>query len=337
MMAWRHRIEATVTRAWYEGAWWLWLFWPLSLLTALAVGWRRYRIKPAPLSVPVVVVGGITVGGTGKTPVLMALAEALQKQGHKVGIISRGYGGTVGKGPYRVMPDSSAALVGDEPLLMAQRSDWPVVVGQDRYAAAELLIDRHKPSLILSDDGLQHLQLPRAFEIIVLDASRLTGNGRLLPMGPLREPAARLDTVDWVLMRNGEQEETGFRYQLEHFEHASSARTLGVEGIALQWQGLRVAAVTGLGQPEQFFSALGSLGLNAAPYAFPDHHALTAHDLEKITADVIVVTEKDAVKLMGVQEDRIWVLVISATMPGALLRRLDTQFNQEEATLCSIS
>lgn len=337
MMALRHRIEATVTRAWYEGAGWLWFFWPLSLLTSWVVRWRRYRITPMPLPVPVVVVGGITVGGTGKTPVLMALAEALQIQGHKVGIVSRGYGGSVGKGPLIVMPDSSATLVGDEPLLMAQRTNLPVVVGQDRYAAAQLLIEAFKPSLILSDDGLQHRKLPRDFEIIVLDATRLVGNGRLLPMGPLREPATRLDTVDWILMRNGEKEETGFHYQLEHFEHAMSAKTLGAQDIALQWQGLHVAAATGLGQPEQFFSALGSLGLNVAPHAFPDHHGMTAHELEKITADVIVVTEKDAVKLSGVEDDRIWVLVISATTPNALLRRLDAQFHQKEATPCSTS
>ncbi|MDG1066558.1 MAG: tetraacyldisaccharide 4'-kinase [Luminiphilus sp.] len=337
MMVWRQRIERCVNRGWYEGAGWLWLVWPLSLMTGLVVRWRRYRINPASLPVPVVVVGGITVGGTGKTPVLIALAEALEVQGHKVGIVSRGYGGTVGVGPYTVQRSSPAALVGDEPLLIAQRANVPVVVGKNRYAAAQRLIETYAPTIILSDDGLQHLKLPRNFEIVVLDGARKLGNGRLLPMGPLREPANRLDSVDWVLMRNGEHEETGFHYHFERFEHAQSARTLAVEGIAKQWQGLRVAAVTGLGQPDQFFSALNSLGLAVSTHGFPDHYTLTETDLATITADIIVVTEKDTVKLLEVSDKRLWTLVISTKIPKALLRQLGAQFNQAEAAPCSTS
>ena len=335
MMVWRQRLERCLTRGWYEGAGWLWLAWPLSLITGLVVRWRRYRVNPASLPVPVVVVGGITVGGTGKTPVLIALAEALEVQGHKVGIISRGYGGTVGEGPCIVQRSSPAALVGDEPLLIAQRANVPVVVGKNRYAAATALIEAFAPTIILSDDGLQHLTLPRSFEIVVLDGDRRFGNGHLLPMGPLREPAARLDSVDWVLMRNGENEESAFHYQLEGFEHRHSAKVLAAEGVAKQWQGLRVAAVTGLGQPDQFFSALNSLGLTVQSHAFPDHHSLTEVDLATIAADVIVVTEKDAVKLCGINDERIWILVISTKVPKALLRRLGEQFNQAEAVPCS--
>ena len=336
MMAWRQRIESFVTRAWYEGAGWLWLVWPFSLITALVVRWRRYWVSPLSLPVPVVVVGGITVGGTGKTPVLIALAEALERQGQRVGIISRGYGGTVGNGPYTVQRSSAAALVGDEPLLIAQRVNVPVVVGQDRYAAAQRLIAECQPTVILSDDGLQHLKLPRDFEIVVLDVSRGLGNGRLLPMGPLREPAQRLDAVDWVLMRNGVDEETGFSYQLQRFEHVLSEKTLATQGIADHWQGLHVAAVTGLGQPDQFFAALGSLSLNVSSHAFPDHHFLTEKDLATIDADVIVVTEKDAVKLSGFSDDRIWKLVITTDIPNALLHRLHEKLNQRETAPCSI-
>ena len=337
MTALRQRIESVVTRAWYEGALWLWLLWPLSLITGWVVRWRRYRITPAPLPVPVVVVGGITVGGTGKTPVLLALAKAFEQQGHRVGIVSRGYGGVVGKGPCEVQPTSSAAVVGDEPLLLAQRGNIPVVVGQDRYAAAQRLLETHAPTLILSDDGLQHLKLPRDFEIVVLDESRGLGNGRLLPMGPLREPSERLDSVDWILMRNGRSKDTGFHYRLEHFKHLCSAAPLAIEGIAEQWQGQRVAAVTGLGQPDQFFSVLNSLNLTVRPHTFPDHYALTEQDLAAIKADIIVVTEKDAVKLTGTTDDRIWVLVISAELPEALLHRLGTQFKQAEMAPCSTS
>lgn len=337
MTAVRQHIESVLTRAWYKGAPWLWLLWPLSVVTGWVVRWRRYRITPGSLPVPVVVVGGITVGGTGKTPVLLALAKAFEQQGHRVGVVSRGYGGVVGKGPCEVQPTSSAAVVGDEPLLLAQRGNIPVVVGQDRYAAAQRLFQTYAPTLILSDDGLQHRKLPRDFEIVVLDESRGLGNGRLLPMGPLREPSERLDSVDWILMRNGRSEETGFHYRLEHFKHLCSAQPLAIEGIAEQWQGQRVAAVTGLGQPDQFFSALDSLGLNASPRALPDHYVLTGQDLAAIKADIIVVTEKDAVKLTDTTDDRIWVLAISAELPEALLHRLGTQFKQAEMVPCSTS
>ena len=337
MTAVRQHIESIVTRAWYGSSPWLWLLWPLSLITGWVVRWRRYKIKPTSLPVPVVIVGSITVGGTGKTPVLLALAKAFEQQGHRVGIISRGYGGVVGKGPCEVQPTSSAALVGDEPLLMAQRGNFPVVVGQDRYAAAQRLLEVYDPTLILSDDGLQHLRLPRDFEIVVLDESRGLGNGHLLPMGPLREPPERLDSVDWVLIRNGRRKDTGFHYRLEHFKHLCSEKPVAIEGIAEQWQAQRVAAVTGLGQPDQFFSALNSLGLNLNAHALPDHYALTEQDLAAITADIIVVTEKDAVKLSGTTDDRIWVLVISAELPDALLHRLGKQFNQAEMVPCSTS
>jgi len=316
------RLEQGVTRAWYGGAWWLWLLWPLSLAVSWVVARRRRRFlnaPPATLVKPVVVVGGITVGGSGKTPVILALIRALRAKGKTVGVVSRGYGSTGSDGPLFVTGDLSAALAGDEPLLIARNTGVPVVVDSDRRRAVEALLAQHPVDMVLSDDGLQHYSMPRSFEVVVLDAERGLGNGRLLPMGPLREPRSRLKTVDWVLERNGEKPDTRFLYEVSGLRHHNTGARLGAAEAVIAWAGKAIAAMTALGQPEQFFSQLDSLGFTPTTRALRDHQMIGSKDLASLNAEVVIITDKDAVKLPYDSDERIWVLEINATIPVPLV------------------
>lgn len=322
-------LELAISKAWYRGAFWLWLLWPLSLLTRLVVAWRRWRWQqwpPAPALVPVVVVGGLTVGGSGKTPVLLALVSALMNEGLRVGIVSRGYGSQAARGPARCVTDSDTPeTVGDEPMLMHRRAGVPVCVGRDRAQAVTTLLEQHELDVVLSDDGLQHYPMARSFEITVLDGDRGLGNRQLLPMGPLREPVSRLDSVDWRLVRNGSDDSSTFSYQTLGFhplQPTVADEGLSVEAARERWAPLRVAAVTGIGQPEQFFKQLEALGINCSPWPFPDHYAFNGDELQQIDADIIIVTEKDAVKLRSSHDPRIWQCRIHAELPSALVDAL---------------
>ena len=336
MSGWRQRLEAIILTAWYEGSPWLWCLWPLSILVR-GVAWRRRAglTRALPLRAPVIIVGGVTVGGTGKTPVVIALVESLRARGFTIGVVSRGYSSSVGEGPLRVEARSTASAVGDEPLLIALRTQVPVVVGRNRWQAAKRLLDTTDVNVVISDDGLQHYALPRDFEIAVLDAHRGLGNGRVLPMGPLREPPERLSTVDWVLERNGTDPDTGFHYQQHHLLHWQTRRVMEFSPAKAEWQTMQLAAVTALGQPEQFFAGLASLELDFERYSFPDHHPLSKQDLDAIAADIIIITEKDAVKIDAFDDPRIWVLVISAKLPEALIEFLAQGLNDEGESRCT--
>lgn len=329
MTDWRRRLEASVTRAWYQGAAWLWLMWPLSLLFGVVSALRRRRLKRlAPsLPVPVIVVGGITVGGTGKTPVIIALVKALGERGLSVGVVSRGYGAMTGDDIEWVDEQSSPSRVGDEPVVIARSCHCPVVVGRNRLLAVRNLIECCDLDVVLSDDGLQHYALPRDFEIVVLDAQRRLGNRRLLPMGPLREGPWRLDTVDWILERNGHQAERAFQYVPESLYQLSTGTTLAVHDALAGWAaGKQITAVTGLGQPEQFFTTLEQVGFAIRCVSFPDHYSLTDADISAIQADIIIMTEKDAVKIVASTDPRIWVLTISTDLPDGLVDTLVERF-----------
>lgn len=256
--------------------------------------WRRTRLSAMAqrLPVPVVVVGNITVGGSGKTPVVIALVEALRAAGFRPGIISRGYGGSL-RGVHEVPLDGEASVSGDEPVLMKIRTNAPVVVGRDRVAAARLLCERHAVDVIVSDDGLQHYRLARDVEIVVVDGRRRFGNGRLLPAGPLREPESRLDLAD-IMLVNGKRgpDELGFDLDLgdAHALDGSSSRPLA------SFAGMTVHAVAGIGHPPRFFDALRDRGLDVIEHAFPDHHAFAQSDLAFSDGNPVLMTEKDAVK-----------------------------------------
>jgi tetraacyldisaccharide 4'-kinase len=315
--------------------------WPVSLLFGAAVAFRRalYRggvLRSVRLPVPVVVVGNITVGGSGKTPLVAALARALARRGFSPGIVSRGYGRDRDDGaPILVAPDDDPARVGDEPLLLA-RDGYPVVVARNRVDAGRALLARHPAcDVILADDGLQHYRLARSVEIAVVDATRALGNGSLLPAGPLREPASRLDEVDAVValivaesgapaVRPG-----AFKMTLVagNFRRVDDPR---ITAPASSFVGGSVHAVAGIGNPVRFFGELDAMGITATRHPFPDHHRFVAADVAIKGAHAILMTEKDAVKCERFADERCWCLPVEARVDGALVALIEGKLRGSE-------
>jgi tetraacyldisaccharide 4'-kinase len=275
---------------------------------------------------PVVVIGNLTVGGSGKTPATIALAHALAARGAVPGIVSRGYGGAA-RAAKLVRVDDDPALVGDEALVLAA-SGFTVVVGRDRVAAARTLIAAHpRCTVIVCDDGLQHYALARAVEIVVIDATRGFGNGYLLPAGPLREPAERQHQVDAVLRLGADGPVTadGRESVVVHrpldFRRVSDDTVRADAESASGWKGLRVTAIAGIANPHRFFALLRSLGIDGETQSFPDHHAFVAADLP-VDADIVVMTQKDAVKCRGFADARCYYLPIEAQLDPRLVDRV---------------
>lgn len=330
---------------WLEKQWYsqrrpspaLWLLLPLHFLFITLSGLRRlaYRrgwLASVRLNVPVLVVGNLVVGGTGKTPLVLWLVEQLQQHGWHPGIISRGYGRRSLE-VQAVRPDSAVTAVGDEPLLMARQSRVPLWVGRDRVLAGQALLAAHSDvDVLIADDGMQHYRLARDIEIALFD-ERGDGNGWRLPIGPLREPLTRLDDVFGVVF-NGEVEarlavaarsETwamrlvpGDFYALHDPAQRCNAATL---------RGRCLHAVAGIGNPERFFRTLAALGLEFVAHPLPDHHVFTAADLDYGSQAVILMTEKDAVKCGELEAQEVWVLPVEAHLPTALLNPLLEKLN----------
>jgi tetraacyldisaccharide 4'-kinase len=295
------------------------LLFPVSLVFRLLAATRRFLYRSGILAsvklpVPVVIVGNISVGGTGKTPLTLWLAQQLLDNGWHPGIVSRGYTRTKvrKKTPCAVSLDDSADLVGDEPLLMAQRALCPVWIGRDRPAVAFALLQAHPEcDIILSDDGLQHYRLQRDAEIIVVDGSRRFGNRMLLPAGPLREPVSRLKSADAVVVNGGEAKDGEFPMRLEGTRF-SNLLNPGSIVTASDFAGQKLYAIAGIGHPKRFFSHLERLGLDVQQHAFPDHHHYTPTDIAFKDADAILMTEKDAVKCAIFATEKCWVLRVDA-------------------------
>ncbi|MEA3292182.1 MAG: tetraacyldisaccharide 4'-kinase [Pseudomonadota bacterium] len=285
---------------------------PLSLLYRGVVGlraalYRRGLLKSAALSVPVVVVGNLTVGGAGKTPLVLALTDLLREAGNKPGIITRGYKGSSSTWPRIVNKDTTAAEVGDEALLLARRSGCPVVAGPDRAADGRLLLREFDCDLILSDDGFQHFALERDLDIVVIDGARRFGNGFCLPAGPLREPIKGLRRAD-LRVANGAAQ-TGEYWMRLRLDRAVRLDDASVSMPLERFRGRSVHAVAGIGHPDRFFLQLEEKGIEIIPHPFPDHHAFTASDLRFDDSLPVLMTEKDAVKCENlVVEDRYWVV-----------------------------
>jgi tetraacyldisaccharide 4'-kinase len=321
----RGRLEAALTAAWYAGHPALLPLWPLGALWALVASARRAAyasalLRSTRLGVPVVVVGNLTVGGTGKTPLTIWLARHLLARGRRIGIVSRGHGGRAADWPQRVHPDSDADLVGDEAVLLARRTGCPMAVGPDRVAAAEALLAAEPLDLLLCDDGLQHYALARDVEIAVVDGLRRFGNGRCLPAGPLREPLGRLASVDLVVC-HGVPRRGEFGMQLEP---VALMPLLGGEARApATLRGQRVHCVTGIGHPERFFASVRALGARVVAHAFPDHHRFRPADLDFGDDAPIVMTEKDAVKCERFGDRRCWYLAVEAVPAPVFAQRLD--------------
>jgi tetraacyldisaccharide 4'-kinase len=301
--------------------------WPLAAITWVVSSRRRSRFlsSGSESALPTIVVGGVTVGGTGKTPVLAAVVEHLQACGLRPGIVSLGYGRD-SVDTLRALSDSSlASEVGDEALMLFRRLQVPTVVAANRAEAVDYLATNTDCNIVISDDGLQHYAMPRSFEICVLDHGRGLGNGLLLPAGPLRESASRLNSVDQLLYRNGDDAKTSFSYRYEGFRSLSSGETLSVNEAVSLWGDKTIIAATGLGQPEQFFDSVRGLGLSIDTHTVADHERLPIERLSS-RADVVIITEKDAVKLLEPMVANVWVLPVSAELPATLLGKLSQRF-----------
>ncbi|MCB1678469.1 MAG: tetraacyldisaccharide 4'-kinase [Halioglobus sp.] len=321
-----HREPGGLVAAWYRGARWLWLLRPLEGLYRSIV-WLRRRLYASGLltsyraPVPVVVVGNITVGGTGKSPIVIALVEALQARDIRVGVVSRGYGarpaGGAGSFPHVLNERTTAADCGDEALQLYRRTGCPCAVAPSRPAAVRALLQASPLDIVLSDDGLQHYALARDMEIAVVDAERGIGNGFCLPAGPLREPASRLRSVDQVLYRGSDDPHHGVFYRPQCLVNLRTAERRPVQPLAVAAQ---VHAVAGIGQPGQFFAALRRAGFRIEPHVFPDHHDYGAADFAQLQDRPILMTEKDAVKCVDLAGPNAWYLRIEARLPAALPR-----------------
>lgn len=323
-------MERALTRLWYHGGFAAVLLQPLAWLYGAIVGARRRLYKHGWLVAkrvgrPVVVVGNLTVGGTGKTPLVTWLAEKLAERGVSVGILSRGYGSSA-SAPRVVEVSSGWREVGDEPLLLRQRTGCATVVATDRVAGARALIERGV-NVILADDGLQHLRLARDCEVIVVDGARGFGNGRLLPAGPLREPVAQLTRADLIVI-NGAPEHRSLS-QLRSRANSRTVQMTLVPGNVVpldgrrtaraleSFRGQRVHAVAGIGNPARFFADLRARGLEVTGHPFPDHHPFTAADLEFGDGAPVLMTEKDAVKCRSFASARLWYVPVTARFSEA--------------------
>jgi len=322
---------------------------PFTLLFGAATWLRRalYRMHLLPRwrsPIPVVVVGNISVGGTGKTPLTLAILDLLQAKGFTPGAIARGYGRVPPRdndphGVVRVYPDlATPELFGDEPVLIARRSRVPVYISPDRPAAARALVAAHpEVDVLVSDDGLQHYALQRDVELAVVDGERRFGNGLLIPSGPLREPVSRLKRVDAVVVNGGSadtrwnEHQFAMRLGAERFARLTSNQEVAPAEFALMARGREVVAVAGIGHPPRFFEHLRSLGVVARSVAFADHHQYQASDLRFPGAEVIVMTEKDAVKCAAFADARMWYLSVAAQLPREFEEFLLTRISQARA------
>jgi tetraacyldisaccharide 4'-kinase len=306
--------------AWYQDHFIGILLLPLAFLFYDVVRFRRflYRLgvlKTHTLTVPVIVVGNITVGGTGKTPLLIYLAQLLKDEGFKPGIISRGYAGQAESWPQWVTTGSTAEQVGDEAVLIARQTDCPMAAGPLRADAGRLLLAKSDCDVILSDDGLQHYALNRDIEIAVIDGERRFGNGYCLPAGPLREPIDRLQSVDFIVVNGEKSEDNEFSMQLTG--NIAINLLTGQQKSLQEFSTSPCHALAGIGNPDRFFKLLVSAGLNCKTHSFPDHYKFQPSDIVFPNSKLgvlapVLMTEKDAVKCMLFASDQHWYVPVSA-------------------------
>ena len=356
------RAVSAFTEGWYRGAWWLQALRPLAALYTLISVRRRRRLsvlqqQPA---VPVIVVGNITVGGTGKTPVVLALADALHNSGRRVGVISRGYGGSARHYPLWVSETTDVRDSGDEACMMRRSLRGPLVLDPQRSRALSALTSQSACDVVISDDGLQHYRLWRDIEIVVVDAARGLGNRWCLPAGPLREPAQRLAEVDYILLNGVPAPDaahalgrmlvpdvsiaqasftlvpqvwvnvrTGQQVSLAHLPLALASGDGSVDSD--DNEAALVDVIAGIGNPLRFFDSVRQLGFRVRPRAFADHHAYSAADLAFARDKVLLMTEKDAVKCQRFAGDNWWYLHVKAVLPAEFLQHVMSQLAALEA------
>jgi len=307
------------------------LSWLFSLMSAVRRKILQRLYQGRRFSVPVAVVGNISVGGSGKTPLIIALVNALNKRGYTAGVVSRGYGGAANAYPLLVTSQTPVDQSGDEPLLIARLCGCPVVVDPDRVRAVEFLLHETCCDIVLSDDGLQHYRLHRDIEIAVVDAARGLGNGRMLPSGPLRESPSRLSQVDFVVL-NGSGADIGVELDLVGAHHVE-LQALGLRHIASNvltpvdmWEGGKKAhAVCGIGHPDRFAQTLATLGFEVILSSVNDHQHLSSDDLTFGDDLPVIITSKDAVKYSGVIPETLWVLEVEMSISDDFVDSLTEQ------------
>ncbi len=318
----RASLDKWINSVWYQQArppWYLRAIEPLY-------GYFSSRSKPGKnqsIKIPIVVVGNISVGGTGKTPLVISLCQQLLEAGFKPAVISRGYG-RKSKGLHVVAANDDSSATGDEALLIKQQTGVPVLVDSDRLNAAKQF-DAAEVDIIIADDGLQNTQLPRDMEICVIDGQRLFGNGHLLPAGPLRQPLSRLGSVNHIVLNGDAEQMASFNSWLQS---QLKVRTPSITAMQLvahniqplnqqattsileDWKGRKVNAVAAIGNPDRFFNSLEQLGIKLTPHIFPDHHRYTSEDFKSMNGLPIIMTAKDAIKCKSLDLDNTWVLNI---------------------------
>jgi len=311
---------------WYRSSltWVSILLLPLSWVFSAAVFLRRffYQVKlkkSYSFAVPVIVVGNITVGGTGKTPLVIWLVNYLREQGFTPGIVSRGVGGKKMLIPRWITPESTPAEVGDEAILLVKRTQAPLVTAIDRVAAVQALLAKTNCNIVISDDGLQHYRLNRQIEIAVVDGERGLGNQQLLPAGPLRERPRRLQKVNMVLTQSSEN--NSFCFQLQGDFLVSVANTLQKKSVTT-FKNQRVHAIAAIGNPQRFFSALRAQGMEVIEHVFPDHYLFTAKDIVFSDELPIIMTEKDAVKCQTFANHNHWYWPVEAVVSNHVKQEL---------------
>ena len=322
---WKTGITQWVLNSWYKQKPWLICLLPLSFLFSFCAKKRRanYENKPRWHSpIPIIIVGNITVGGTGKTPVVAALAKALKSTGYTPGIVSRGFGGINNCYPLSVTETTSPLRAGDEPVMLAKMLHIPVIVAPCRVQAAQFLCKNTSCDVIIADDGLQHYALLRHIEIIVVDGDRLLGNGYTLPAGPLREPAKRLREVDIILINGVPKNHTLPAQSVSFFNLKPSDPKPLVSTKKTPVKGDIVHAIAGIGNPQRFFNTLSDLGYIVIPHPFSDHHQYAPKDLLFNDDNPIIMTEKDAIKCSIFAQKNHWYLPVTAVIPADCINKI---------------
>jgi len=323
----RHYIYTLIQNTWYKESRLRFFLRPFSIIFGFIVYLRKILYqkgfkKITRFNCPVIVVGNITVGGTGKTPVVIAIAKFLQEKGYQPGIILRGYKGK-SKQPQLVAKESDPSIVGDEAVLLARRTNCPVAICADRTASTDLLLKNNLCDIIISDDGLQHFALGRTIEIAMIDEELGFGNGLLLPAGPLREPKSRLDTVDFCITNVKEDEVKLSRLSKKEFlmqlmpNGFINLKTKEHIYVPVELYGKRLHAVAGIGSPAKFFRMLNAIKLLFIEHEFPDHHPFSLHDFEFLKSreyEAVLMTEKDAVKCESFADYRYWSVPVIARL-----------------------
>ncbi|MCL4140833.1 UNVERIFIED_CONTAM: hypothetical protein GTU68_066866 [Idotea baltica] len=307
-----------LTDSWYDYRAIRFVLLPFSLLYQLIISLRRlaYQLKlfkQHKMNVPVIIVGNISVGGTGKTPVVIWLAKQLKKAGYSPGIVSRGYGGQAASYPQEVEINSDPNMVGDEPIIIRRQTGCPMAVSPIRAEAAQYLLKHHQCDVIISDDGLQHYALARDIEIAVVDGIRLFGNRYCLPAGPLREPIIRLRHVDFIIFKTLNPGQA--------INVANNRVTQSINAFKNQ----AVHAIAGIGHPDRFFDYLRDSGLTITPHYFVDHHQFTAHDCQFNDQKAVLMTEKDAIKCQSFATDNMWYIPVEASINNGLEQHILTK------------